>query len=273
MNHRNVVWILAALAFAWPASAGLIVTAEQDGGGEPARKSTTYLQGKKLRMEHPREGDAAGRVTVFDGDAHRLLEIDPAARTYRVMTEEQGKEVSAQLQKMLAQLPPEQRARAEAALAARRAAPAKRHELRFEPLGTAEVVAGYPCQRYRVMRDGQRKEEGCFIPWSPRAVTRDDLAAFVEMGHFFEGFAASAGGRPARAGTGHWMTDEIAGAPGFPAVLERIEGDGKRTTVHRLVKLERRSVAAELFAAPAGFAEVTKPMLGEDETRRARRGR
>jgi Domain of unknown function (DUF4412) len=272
MNHRNVVASLAALAFAWPASAGLIITAEQ-GGGEPTSKSTTYLQGKKLRMEHSQERDGAGRVTVFDGDAHRLLEIDPAARTYRVMTEEQGKEVSAQLQKMLSQLPPEQRARAEAALAARRASSPKRHEFRFEPLGTAEVVAGYPCQRYRVMRDGRREEEGCFIPWSTRAVARDDLAAFVEMGHFIEGFAANAAGRPAPAGTGHWMTDEIAGAPGFPAVLERIERDGKRTTVHRLVKLERRSVPAELFAAPAGFAEVTKPMLGDGETRRARRGR
>lgn len=271
MNHRNVVSSLAALAFAWPASAGLIVTTDRDGGGSTG-KSTTYLQGKKLRVEHHGEGGAAGRVTVFDGDAHRLLEIDPAARTYRVMTEEQGKEVSAQLQKMLAQLPPEQRARAEAALAARRTASPKRHEFRFEPLGTAEVVAGYPCQRYRVLRDGQRKEEGCFIPWSPRAVTRDDLAAFVEMGHFFEGFTANAAGRPAQAGAG-WMTDEIARAPGFPAVLERIEGDGKRTTVHRIVKLERRDVPAELFAVPAGYAEVTKPVLGEGETRRARRGR
>ncbi|GEJ58034.1 DUF4412 domain-containing protein [Anaeromyxobacter diazotrophicus] len=269
MIRWNAAAAALALAAASPARAGLVVTMT-DGDG---RTSVTSIEGKKLRVEHPRQGEEAAHLTLFDGDAHHLVEVDPSSRTYRVMTEAQGQELSARLQKMLAQLPPEQRARAEAALAKRQATPAKQRDIRFEPLGGGEEVAGFACQRYRVLRDGRRDEEGCFIPWSARAATRDDLAAFLELGRFFEGFTAAASGGRSRPGAARWMGEELARAPGFPAVLEHLGADGKRTSVHRLVKLERTRVPADRFAIPEGYAEVQSPLLDDASPRRARRGR
>lgn len=255
---------LAALVCASPAWAGLVITST----GSDGKASVTYLDGKRLRMEHARDGEEAGHVTLFDGDAHRLVEVNGKERSYQVMTEDQGQQMRARLDAMLEQLPPEQRARAEAALAKQRAATRPAHKIEFQPLGGSETVAGYRCQRFRVLRDGKHEEEGCFIPWSSAAATREDLAPFVELGRFFEGLSAAATGGE-RQGN---LLQELAGAPGFPAVLENVDEGGKRTLVHRLVKLERRRVPADLFAVPAGYAEAKSPLLDDASPRRARRG-
>src|SRR5262245_53726568 len=56
---------------------------------EKQRTSTLFVEGSRLRMEDGK------RILIFDGDAKRLVTIDPAKHTYGVSTEADMKALGA----------------------------------------------------------------------------------------------------------------------------------------------------------------------------------
>ena len=239
--------LLAALSvLASPASGdrGVVIRFQETGGA-----ATFTSQGNRLRIE---TSGAARRVTLFDGDAKELVELDPAARTYRVSTQADARAMSVQLDAMLSNLPPQQRALVEAELRKQRAAPTPPT---YEATGKSDSVAGFRCDGYRVLRDGKVREEGCFIPWAASPVTREDLKGLLAFARFMDEFAANMSG--GRAG-GNGLGDQFTRAPGFPALIQDVAGDGQRTDRERLVSVERASVAAEAFVVPSGYARVER---------------
>ncbi len=239
----------AAIAALAPARgrAGLVLQLEER--GHPSKMT---LDGKKVRIDGT---DGAGHVMIFDGDAQRLYQLDPAKKTYSIMTKADTAAVGARIKAALAKLPPEQRAAAEA----RKKSADVHVETKYEPTGARSTVAGFPCQTYRIVRgekEGGHNEQGCLIPWSAGAVKKEDLAGLVEFGKFVQSFTTGMGD----GGRGRNFADDLQRSPGFPATVERVEGE-ERTVQHKLVSLQRTSVSADTFEVPAGFAQVDAPAL------------
>ena len=249
--HRSRAAFVLLLAAPLAARAGLVITME-----EPSGPSTFEVEGKKMRIEGGSEGK---HTMIFDGAAQKLYQLDPGQKTYSETTQADAKAVASQLKDMLAKLPPEQRAKAEETLKLR-TDKVTGDPTRYEATGKHDKVAGFACDRYRVVRQGKTEEEGCFIPWSAGVVSKDDLAPLIEFGRFMDEFMASAYGG-ARGGRPHGIADELQRAPGFPAAVERVAG-GKTEARHRLTSLKRTSVPADQFAVPAGWSKVPNPMLG-----------
>ncbi len=257
-------FLLAALALAaaLPTRAGVILE-YQDGTN---KRTTVELEGKRLRSFS--QGEGGDRTTIFDGDRHVFYVLNDKEKSFQRMDEasavDVGKRLSEAMEKAKARMTPEQRARMEAFLAKQQKpiaekAPLKEHDWKFERATGGETVAGYACDNYRVLRDGALESEGCFVPWSAGVLTKDNLQAFAEMGRFFEkNFAtmresAGQGGRASPSRT--WLTEFVETAPGFPAVMDNVDKDGKRTHEMRLVKLERASLSSGRFLPPADYRE------------------
>lgn len=241
MRTRLVAVALCAAA-ASSARAGVTITIEN----QDKTRTVLVLEGNKTRSEDPREG---GVITIFDGDARKMVHVSVAERTYTEMTEAQMKAMRAQMEASLAQMPPEQRAQMESMGMGGKAGPrAARPKPKYEPMGKKETVAGYKCEWYRERTEGKVASEGCYMPWGSGALTREDLQPMKRMAEFMEAFMPS----------GATLREELDAAPGYPAIhvdLQREKGEAQR-----LVSIKRGSVAADKFRPPAGYKKTEGPM-------------
>lgn len=260
-----------AIAVALPARAGVVLQYEDD----DHKVTTVEMEGKKLRT-HSDEGRRHGSWTLFDGDKQVLYSVDDEKKAYHRMDQASGtamaKQMNDAMEKAKARMTPEQRAQLEAMMEGRQsgapnAAP-KEHTFKFERTKGGQKVAGYSCDNYRVLRDGKPQSEVCFVPWGTGALRKEDFVAFQEMGRFLEKTFSSmaersgAGARPHR--SSEWATHFLGTAPGFPAVMDRLEEGGRRTREMRLVKVERTSLPPDRFAPPADYREQKGPGFGGD---------
>ncbi len=244
MTDRLASFALVA-ALASPARAGLVLSVQEVDG-----QSTLYVQGKKLRMEKVGEHP---QVAIFDGDAKRFLQLDPRSRTYSEMTRADGEAIAARVREAMARMPPEQRERMEALLGR---ASRTGHDVKYEATGARETVAGFRCDGYRKLRDGKAVEQGCFIPWSSGAVTKEDLAVLSDLGRFMDEMLAGVPGERGGGGVTDQIYGEMERAPGFPAVVTHLDPNGLPGREQRLLRLERTRVSPDQFAVPAGYSQV-----------------
>ena len=185
-------------------------------------------KGSKVRTE-VRGQNAQGAYYVMDYSTGDMLSVMPSQRKY----------VSGNLKQFRDMMHADQEAKASNDAAAR-------HLGDIVDTGRQETIAGVSCEVYR------------------HATTGDDGCIATGLGHFiaFEGQYGLGGGR---------------GAPGVPsspalANLMRTFKDGAlvlrvtmgtkegRPTTMVATKVERTSLPASLFAAPAGYAEIKSPM-------------
>lgn len=254
-----------AVALAVPARAGIVLEFQD----ADQKQTTVELEGKKLRSSPENRQD--GHWAIFDGENHVLYAFDEKDKSYRRIDEatasEMGKRLKDVAERAKAKMTPEQRAQLEAFLAAQEGSKKpKEHTWNFERTGGSEKVAGFSCDDYRVLRDGSPNGEACFIRWGSGAFRKEDFQAVQEMGRFLEKtFAemseAEGRGKP-RAWRTEWITHFVDTGPGFPAVMDRVEKDGKRTRGMQLVKIERKSIEAGRFAPPADYREKPFSMTG-----------
>jgi len=263
---------LALAALPAPALAGVVIKAKSHG---ESGASVMELEGKRMRTESTGSSE---RITLFDGQAQRLLLVNPEKKSYRVMDEASAKRTADQMAARLAQLPPEVRARLQAQPGAG-ATPA-RHRWTIEKTGASATVAGRACTFYRVLKDGKaegtggHRQEFCLIAWGGD-LRRDDFAALAAMGLFAEKLASTmasglGGGRGPGDLDGRLFGGWFADAPGFPGQAVRIDASGARTVDWELVSVERRSIPADRFAPPAGFEEQSLDAEGGAPRRRSR---
>ena len=261
----------AVLSSAGDAAAGVVLTTK----GSEAKsneESTIYLEGNKMRVESKKDSDHQ-TVIIYDGDRQTMITVDPEKKTFTEVTPAKIKALTADAQKKMqehvskmtpeqkkqmdaamAQMPPEQRQRMQEMMAGRMPSqdsvpagpPAK-----WERTGSEQKVAGYSCQGFKEIKDGKTQATGCFIPWSSSSLTKADIAPLMKM----QEFATQAGwGAVAQRGLA-----ELANAPGFPGVWERIGDDGQGHDRTTLTSVKRSSVSADKFQPPAGFTKSELP--------------
>lgn len=234
-GFRLAAWLLA-LAAPPAALAGVTVTVET-----PSERRTMYLEGNRFRVDTAdREGNLS--VVIFEGDQKRFLIADGKARRYFVMTE-------ADLRKAGMRVERENAARAEGKAPAEGTRRPALPKVAYSPTGEKRTVAGFRCEVYQEKVEGRLEGEGCFIPWSSRAVTRADLAPLEKLLELRRSMAAGPEDRP--------LKEEklLAGAPGFAAWHVDI-ADGKRGEEELLKSLARGAIPAATFGPPPGFTRV-----------------
>jgi hypothetical protein len=202
--------------------------------------STVWLEGDKLRIE---QTDPPGtKAIIFDAARRVFVGIDNAKRSYIEISQEQLQQIRAQMEQMMARMPPEQRA-AMARQMPTAAAPLA--EPKAVALGRKRTVNGFECEDYRLERDGKTIGEACVIPWKAAKVSESDLRALRGL----RALTSSMPGMP----EAHEV--DAAAYPGLPASGRTIDpATGQPIREHVLVSVKREAVAAERFAAPAGFA-------------------
>jgi hypothetical protein len=239
--------LLLSLAAAAPARAG--VTATFQAKGHPL--TTVQVEGNRARVDDGKE------ITIFDGDARKLVTLRPAERSYVEVTEAelraQGARLRGEMEALKARLGPEQRAQLEAATDKAKGKGKERPKPAFEATGRKDRVAGQACEVYRQIADGKPVQELCLIPWSAGLVTREDLAAFEKMSQLLMTVLEEAGGasdllRDTRA--------SLAAMPGFPARTVEIDEQGKAGEPEELVKVVRGPLPPGTFAVPPGYTRA-----------------
>jgi hypothetical protein len=253
-------WIVFGLAL--PAAAGVTVGVS---GENKEDQALIYIEGNKMRVEGNKSENRKESLMIYDGDAQKMMIVDPDKKTYSEITpqalhsfsdrmQKQMEEAKAkmtpeqrkQLDEMMNKMPPEQRQMMGKPADPPPAKP--KEQLKWERTGTTQTVAGYTCEGYREIKDGKVDAEGCYLPWSAGAITKADMAPFKKMEQFVEQSGMKS---PDRRLTTFARLEE---APGFPVVWKPADSEGKpKQTV---TSIKRGTVASDKFQVPAGYTKT-----------------
>jgi hypothetical protein len=247
-------------------SAGLAhagVTIETTRGADGT--ATMYLEGERMRVDG---GDKTGPTTsvIIDGSHKKLIVVEEKKKTYTELSEADMKRMRAQMDAMRAQMeermktmPPEQRKQVEAMMAGLGApgAATKPPVLKFEKLGQKKTVNGFPCEMYRILKDGKPDAEACMAAWGAATIQKSDLAGLRK---FSEEMMKNFGG--AGAGRDQLQFDQIDKYPGLPISRVPLEADGTRGPEEQIKSIKRGTLPAAKFVVPAGFTKKELPTGG-----------
>ena len=215
-----VVLLLAASR----ASGGALIegTSGDRGATGPERM---LADGQNVRVEMK----GGERAVIFDGAGKRMIQLEPASRSYTEITQADMEKVRALMSQ-------------------HGAAPEKKPiSRRYEKTGRTDSALGKSCEVYRAVdAEGKSHDELCLAPFGSFGVERSDFEGFRALGAFANAMAGREGER-------NW-----AEIPGVPLIGWRTEG-GARKETFRATKVEKRSFPASEFSVPAGWTRRPGP--------------
>jgi hypothetical protein len=241
-----------------------------------------YFEGNKMRIESPDRKDSA---MIYDGDAQKMIVIEPERKSYSEMTPESvkatmdqaSKKMQAEMGKMtpeqrkqmdeaLANMDPESRKRMEAMMSGKGGSTpnspakteAKKENVKWEQTGRQQTVAGYRCKGFKELRNGKLEAQGCLIPWDAGALTKADLAPMMKM----ESFMSQTGWGSSSSGRFGWK--ELQEMPGFPGMWSSLGDNGEVESTHTVTSVKRGAISGDKFQPPAGFKKVDINKMGAD---------
>lgn len=240
------VCLLTGLIATTPALAGTVIETE----GSASGISRMLIGDGRLRME------SAGRVVLFDAGARVMKLLDPEAKTYNVLDEEDVRsmaqdmeEMSAQVEKQLENLPEKQREKMREQIRATLPGVGRQPDLRVEATGETASVAGVSCREARILSDGEPAQEICVADPGELGIARDDYDTMQAMFAFFADVAGAMGGGSALGIREMRHTMEELG--GMPVRVRGLQDGGE----WRIRAVESRSIAGDRFEVPAGYRQ------------------
>lgn len=269
---RKLTIALLLTFAAVPLSAGVVFQVEttvHDASPVRTFSSRVLAQGSRLSMSiAPDDSQKEGGRMHFDAEARQLTMQDDDRRVYYQMDEEtlQGmlsmvSQARKMMEEAMAAVPEEQRREMERMMQQRGmpgAAPAQASQTELRKTGETDKLAGYPCVRYDVVRDGAKVRELWVTDWGNVEGGREVAGAFEQMAEFFREFvesAASAGG-PLAQGMGDNAFGYMKEIDGFPVVTREFEG-GSMTSESVLRSVSRESLDPAEFEPPAGYRRMS----------------
>ena len=223
MRKLLIAVVLTSLPMASRAEAALTVTYEQSADGK-AGITTFTADGSKLKVERLVKGHLTG-VMIYDAARIELTIYTPDKGTYTKLTDADIKQV----ERSGTQGPP---------------------EVRYEKVGTRKRLSGFVCEVYRVFVGPRLRNEGCFAPWSPDVVSREEAEHYAQLKEGLQRFQVVRGENGMR-------------APGLPLEQKFFGVDGHSVRLTMVLKsLSHRSVPASTFQLPA----TAKPESGAPRT-------
>ena len=210
--------------------------------------------------------DGEGRM-IFRGDQGEMIVVDHTNQKYMqldsAMVAGLASQMSAamsQMEQMLAQLPPEQRAMVEQmaqsgmSIPGMDGAPAAAPEIEFVKTGASGTKAGFAAEEWEVREDGELVRRLWVAPWS--AIDGGDEArdAMVGMVSFFDDFLAAMPSMPGQDGPliqNPFRNFEMGN--GMPVLTEELGPAGQVEQQTMLTSVERRTLGPETFEPPEGY--------------------
>lgn len=276
MNRRQTGWILSivtllAITWAGPLSAGSLVTMESRDleTGAPVESTVTVIvDGGALRLDaRGAAADEAGSL-IFRREAGAMIALDHSRREYFLLDREtidsiaiQMDSAMQQMQQMLADLPPDQRAAAEQAMQQRMSMVSQDiRPRRVTKTGERESVNGYDCEIVDVLEDGVKTRDMCVTPWASLEGGEEFATAMVDMAGFFEELREtfSRGGMDMM-GSRSDVFSHMREIDGFPARSRDYDANGVLINETTLVSSEQRDVDPASFQPPADYSQQQLP--------------
>jgi len=272
MSTRTVsaviaVGLLAApLAALEPAGPGVVFETEiKDLRRNTTQAASASVEGKLIKVDVPGEGGQPSNAMIFRGDRQELVAIDHGRRTYMVIDQATIKELAAQvgtamsqMQQMLQNLPPEQRAAMEQAMRGRgmggaMGPPPPPAELR--KTNERAEHAGYDTVKYEVLRGERKVREMWVTDWSNLPASGEVRGAFESMGTFakevFSALSQIAGQLNLD------VYEQMQQADGYPVLVTEFDESGQPTTETRLVSASERVIDPATFEPPTDYRRET----------------
>jgi hypothetical protein len=244
------------------AADGLLIVQKTTRGTDAPQIHQTQIDSTRMRAESV--GPTGGKhVVMFDGAKQVLTMVDPDKKTYQEITKAdvdslaaQMAPAMAQMQEMLKSLPPEQRAKYEAAMKGRglpgpgAAAP----KTVYKKVGT-DKVGKWTCDKYEAYKGEQKTADICTVDPKVLGFTASDLDVAKQMGAFFKSFMPQMADQGFRVGT---VTEQ--GFSGVP-VRQTFTISGQQT-VMEITDVSRQAFPDSVFQVPAGYQKTTLGGLG-----------
>ena len=236
--------LLAGAAF----SQGLYWESTTTGGplGDKPNVSQTFAMPKMFKVVNPTG------VMILRMDQEKIYNVDPAKKTYSVMTfaemEEYAKKAGdkmAQFREKIKNMPPEQRKQMEA-IGGMMGGGAEA-AVEVSATGEKKTIAGFACTNYLMKRGGK----DFMTLW----VTKD-VAGFDNLRKDWMEF----GKRMATLTNVSGLGEAYQKIDGFPMETD-MDAMGKITNV--VTKVEKRSTPAGEFNVPDGYTKTESPLKGK----------
>jgi hypothetical protein len=277
MFRSLTVTLLGALITSAPAEAGWILDQVVKGRGADGAEQRLFLEATRLKVVNT-EGARATQATVMDLDAQTITQIDYKERTYTSATareyadlmrqslSQHNDALQAQMKEMEAELknlPPEQRRAVEAMMKQRQQGSAQGapkpdectpEKVDVKGTGKRLTVAGYAASGYEVFSNGALDAEVYIAPGITAAREIDPQKLERMVAEMMKAFPECSTRGRMFGSDPMWklMKD------GYP-----VRSTGKDGVTTEVVKAESRSLGANEFQPPTGFARKTlKEMMG-----------
>ena len=221
-------------------------TTSMSGGpmGERKTNSQNFAMPKMFKVVND------SKVMILRLDQEKMYDVNPAAKTYSVVTFAEIEEIAkktgdkmAAFREKIKNMPPDQQKKMEA-LAAMMPGGAE-EKIEVNATGDTKTISGFPCTKY-VMKKGGKD----FVTfWVTKGVTGfDNLRKdWVEFGKRTAALMNMTG-----------MGDAYQKIDGFPMETDMSMMGTITTTV---TKVESKSIPAADFEVPAGFTKVAPPSM------------
>jgi hypothetical protein len=250
MRTLQLAWPLIALA--GTAQAGVVLKMDaKDSSGKTTPFEAYYAQDGMLRVDSL---DASGNVQrseiVRDGVIWR---IHTKERTYSRIDQESVKAQfgarEQQMEAMIARLPPDKRAMAEARMQKMKEGSI---DFAFTDTGKTDTVGKYSCREWQETRTGKAFMEFCVVP-ATSLPDGADLAASMKKA--LETVHQVLSGVPQLANAAEHIT-RMEKMGGFPVRSRVVAGSGETEREHVLTSAQAQSLPADKFAVPQGYTEA-----------------
>lgn len=186
-------------------------------------------------------------TTLMDAGQRRIVSIQHGQRSYAVMDQAMAEKVAEQLRQataMLERLPASARAMAEQAMKAQMGGDGI--EVSVRDTGREDQVAGYSCDVYESLRNGQVETESCVASLEDTGMPAADYAAMERVFTFATDLVTTI------TEASPIEVDFRIDWGALEGVAVRIEQDGEMLT---LSEISTDAVPASRFAVPTGYAQ------------------
>lgn len=254
----GAIVVLSSFAPPLQAAEGLLMV-ERTVTGTTTRTSQVQLERDRMRAEMTSPSGET-MIVVFEGPQQVLRVITPGRKMYTEMTkadiDRMGEQLStamAGMKEKMAQMPPEQRAKMEAAMArlggmGPGAAPPAKPD--FRRVGT-DTVGKWTCDKYEGFRNGEKIFEVCTVEPKALGLTPADFEIGKQVSAFFQKMLPQAVDQFVGVGT-----IETQGFSGIPVRRLRYN-KGQVLSTSEVTDVTRQTFAASTYEVPEGFKKQT----------------
>jgi Domain of unknown function (DUF4412) len=248
------VWVAAVLCLTngVARAADGVLIAQKITTGDTSRTSQVQIEQNRMRTDIV-NGPTGPQTVIFDATKQVVDIINVDRKTYTEMTKadldrlgQQMQDMMGQMQSMMANMSPEQRAQMESMMRGRGRGPAmpSAPKTEYRKVGT-DKVGKWTCDKYEGTQNGQKVAEICTVPPAALGLSAADIDLLQQLGQFFKQLIPQGSGVP---NVGRLEDQGFSGLPVWSVTT--IAGREVRTEV---TDVSRQNFPDALFAVPPGF--------------------